>query len=240
MLDAVVVSDIHLGSYNCQARNVCLLLERLLTGELPTARLILNGDVFDSLDFRRLNGDQGKVLSLLRRLANRIDVLCLCGNHDGSAEILAHLLGVTVRDEYILESGSERILLLHGHVFDDFLDKHPYLTWLADQVYAFLQWLDRSHRLARRAKHSSKTFLRCAQRIEEEAVERARRMDCTIVCCGHTHSAVTNVERPIAYFNGGCWTELPCTYLTVADGTVRLHTFHPERMTADQRRLAAA
>src|SRR4051794_4451642 len=44
MLDAVILSDVHLGSANCQARTLAELLDRIATGELPTARLILNGD----------------------------------------------------------------------------------------------------------------------------------------------------------------------------------------------------
>jgi hypothetical protein len=40
-----------------------------------------------------------------------------------------------------------------------------------------------------------------------------------------SHHAVAHVEQPIPYYNSGCWTELPCTYLTVADGIVRLHDF---------------
>src|SRR5271165_6639357 len=115
MLDAVLLSDIHLGSDNCQARRLCELLERIADGELTTARLILNGDVFDSIDFRRLHKAHWKVLSLIRKLSDQIEIIWLCGNHDGSAEIVSHLLGVEVRDDYILESAGQRILVLHGH-----------------------------------------------------------------------------------------------------------------------------
>jgi UDP-2,3-diacylglucosamine pyrophosphatase LpxH len=228
MLDAVILSDIHLGSDNCQAKNVCRFLERIVEGEVVTDRLILNGDVFDSIDFRRLGKNHWKVLSLLRKLSDHVEITWLCGNHDGEAEIISHLLGVTVRDDTILESGGRRILILHGHVFDRFLDDHPILTWLADFVYFTLQWLDKSHRMAKLAKHSSKTFLRCAQKIEDESVRLARRMNCSAVCCGHTHAAAAHTDGPVAYFNSGCWTELPCTYLTVADGVIRLHDFHSE------------
>jgi UDP-2,3-diacylglucosamine pyrophosphatase LpxH len=225
MLDAVILSDIHLGSDNCQAKNVCRLLEQIADGELATTRLILNGDVFDSIDFRRLTKSHWKVLSLLRKLSDQIDIIWLCGNHDGSAEIVSHLLGVTVRDDVILDSAGQRILILHGHIFDDFLDNHPILTWIADQVYFFLQWLDGSHSIARFAKHRSKAFVRCAKKIEEGAIRMARLRDCTAVSCGHSHLAVANTAQPIPYFNSGCWTELPCTYLTVVDGTMQLHTF---------------
>ena len=225
MLDAVILSDIHLGSDNCQAKSVCHLLERIAERELATARLILNGDVFDSIDFRRLTKSHWKVLSLVRKLSDQIEITWLCGNHDGSAEIISHLLGVTVMDDVILESGGERILILHGHIFDEFLDNHPILTWVGDQVYWFLQWVDGSHRVAKYAKHKSKTFLRCAKKIEEDAIRAARKRGCTTVCCGHSHHAVARTELPIPYFHSGCWTELPCTYLTVADGAVRLHSF---------------
>jgi UDP-2,3-diacylglucosamine pyrophosphatase LpxH len=233
MLDAVIVSDIHLGSANCEAKRLCHLLERLLEGELRTERLILNGDVFDSIDFRRLHKSHWKVLSLIRKLSDRIEIVWLAGNHDGTAEIISHLLGVTVQQEYILETGGERLLILHGHVFDDFIETYPVLTWLADTVYRVLQWLDRTHRFAKLAKHGSKTFLRCARKIADGAVELARRRGCTMVACGHTHVADEGSEGGIRYYNSGCWTELPCTYLTVADGVVELQLFQSERVEAE-------
>jgi UDP-2,3-diacylglucosamine pyrophosphatase LpxH len=225
MLDAVILSDIHLGSDNCQAKNVVHLLERVTRGDLATTRLILNGDVFDSFDFRRLSKHHWKVLSLIRKLSDDIEIIWLCGNHDGSAEIVSHLLGVTVMDEFILASGSQRILILHGHIFDDFLDSHPILTWFGDCAYGFLQWIDSTHYFAKLAKHGSKTFLRCAKKIEDCSIDYARRRGCAAVCCGHTHAALAHEGGPASYYNSGCWTELPCHYLTVRDGRVQLHAF---------------
>jgi UDP-2,3-diacylglucosamine pyrophosphatase LpxH len=228
MLDALIFSDVHLGSSNCLARRVRRLLERVAAGELATQRLIVNGDLFDSLDFRRLTRSHWKVLSLLRKLSDHLEIIWLVGNHDGSADVVSHLLGVRVMDEYVLESGDRRILVLHGHAFDQFLDKHPILTWLGDCVYALLQWLDKTHAVAKWAKHGSKTFLRCAKQIEEGAVERARKLGCAAVCCGHTHVACVREDRDVTYYNGGCWTELPCHYLTVRDGVIGVHAFEPE------------
>jgi len=228
MFDAVILSDLHLGSDNCQAHQLCELLENI--EELPTLRLILNGDVFDSIDFRRLSKHHWKVLSLIRKLSNRLDIVWICGNHDGSAEIVSHLLGVRVVDEYVLASGGRRVLLFHGHIYDDFLDSHPILGWFGDCIYAFLQWVDRTHTLAKVAKKGSKTWLRCAKKIEEQAIARAARQGCDAVCCGHTHHAVINTSGPVHYFNSGCWTERPCTYLTVQDGLIELHTFTPQEL----------
>jgi len=225
MLDAVIISDLHLGSDNCQAKRICQLLERIQNGELPAKRLFLNGDLFDSIDFRRLNKSHWKVLSLFRKMSDGMDITWLCGNHDGTAEIVSHLLGVHVRDEAILESGDQKILIFHGHVFDEWLEEHPILTWFADSIYALLQSIDKTHYLAKVAKKGSKTFLRCAQKIQERAIEYARKRNCHSVICGHTHHPLVHTDGPIHYFNSGCWTELPGTYLTVADGVVRLHSF---------------
>ena len=225
MLDAVILSDLHLGSGNSQAKRVCEFLERIVRGDLPTSRLILNGDVFDSIDFRRLGKNHWKVLSLLRKLSDQIEIVWLAGNHDGSAEIISHLLGVVVEDEYILESDGQPILIFHGHVFDEFIQSYPWMTWVGDQIYRVLQLVDRTHRFAKMAKHGSKTFLRSASKIAAGAVELARRRGCSAVCCGHTHAATAITDQPIPYFNSGCWTELPCSYLTVEGGRVRLHEF---------------
>jgi UDP-2,3-diacylglucosamine pyrophosphatase LpxH len=227
VFDAIILSDLHLGSSNCQAKSLCDFLERISDERLRTAKLILNGDVFDSIDFRRLKKNHWKVLSLIRKLSDRVEIIWLCGNHDGSAEIISHLLGVTVKDEYVLQSGPQKVLVLHGHRFDDFIDAHPVLTWLGDCAYFLLQWIDRTHSFAKLAKKGSKTFLRCAKKIEEGAIEYARRRGCSLVCCGHTHQARFEPTAEVLYYNSGCWTEVPCSYLTVSDGCVQLHRLEP-------------
>ena len=222
MLDAVVISDIHLGSDNCQARELVHLLESIHCGDFATRRLILNGDVFDSIDFRRLNKHHWKVLSELRRLSDDIEITWINGNHDGPAEVVSHLLGVKCSDEIVVESGGRNILFLHGHRFDEFISRYPFISRVADRFYNFLQRIDTSHAFARFAKRRSKTFLRCTEKIEHDAKKYAARRGCDAVCCGHTHHAVANRTGDVHYFNSGCWTEKPCTYLTVQDGEVEV------------------
>jgi UDP-2,3-diacylglucosamine pyrophosphatase LpxH len=223
--DAVVISDIHLGSDNCQAKYLSHFLAAIRRGSMPTKRLILNGDVFDSIDFRRLKKHHWKILSEIRRLSDEIEVIWINGNHDGPSEIVSHLLGVKCADEVIVESGDRRILLLHGHRFDEFISRYPVITWIADRLYNFLQKVDRSHTFAKLAKRNSKTFLRCARKIEAGALRYAAKLGCQAVCCGHTHLPVAAAEGPIQYFNSGCWTEKPCHYLTLRDGTVELASY---------------
>jgi UDP-2,3-diacylglucosamine pyrophosphatase LpxH len=167
------------------------------------------------------------VLSEIRKLSDKIQIVWLNGNHDGPAEIVSHLLGVTVKDEDELISGGRRILLLHGHVFDKFIDRYPIVSKVADWVYRWLQKLDRSHSFAKFAKQRSKIFLRCTQQVESESIAHASSRGFDGVCCGHTHMPVINESGPVAYYNSGCWTERPCTYLSINHGIVELHRVDP-------------
>jgi UDP-2,3-diacylglucosamine pyrophosphatase LpxH len=231
--DAVIISDLHLGSGVCQAKSLVDFLEGVHSNRLRTRRLILNGDVFDSIDFRRLKKSHWKVLSLLRKLADDLEVTWVCGNHDGTAEIVSHLLGLEVVDEIVVPSGDKRVLFLHGHQFDQFIERHPFATRVADNLYRIIQRIDRSHRFAKMAKRRSKTFLRSTEKIRAGAVNRAKELGADVVCCGHTHLAVAFPEDPLPYFNSGCWTETPSHYLTLADGVVSLHAYDPSAALHD-------
>jgi UDP-2,3-diacylglucosamine pyrophosphatase LpxH len=222
--DAIILSDLHLGSPNCQALRLSAFLQKLVQQDVHTNELVLNGDVFDSMDFRRLKKHHWRVLSLLRRLSDTVPITWVCGNHDGPAEMISHLLGVTVVDLHTVQSGGQKVLVLHGHQFDDFVETHPGITWLADLVYRFLQYIDKTHRVARFAKANSKIFLRCTQKVRLGAIDHAKQFSVNGVCCGHTHHAEV-VDGEVQYANSGSWTESPCTYLSISGGTIRLHPF---------------
>jgi UDP-2,3-diacylglucosamine pyrophosphatase LpxH len=230
-MDAVCISDLHLGSDICQVRLLESFLRDVKCQDIKTDQLVLNGDVFDSWDFRRLKKRHWRVLSLLRKMSDNIRVVWVAGNHDGPAELISQLIGVEVVNAYYLISGGRSIYFHHGHRYDTFIDAHPYLTWWADRIYWVLQKLDPSFRLARNAKQASKTFMRNSAIIEEKSRDYAKRHQHHAVCCGHTHHAVSKTESP-GYFNSGCWTELPCTYLAVDNGQIELRDYY-ENITYD-------
>ena len=220
-MDAVCISDLHLGSDICQVRLLESFLKDIRRQIIKTDQLILNGDVFDSWDFRRLRKRHWHVLSLLRKMSDELRVVWVAGNHDGPAELVSHLLGIEVLNSYSLVSGGRSIYFHHGHRYDSFIDAHPYLTWCADRIYWALQKLDPSFTLARNAKQASKTFMRNAEIIEGKSKEFALKNRHDVVCCGHTHHAVIKEGSP-SYYNSGCWTELPCTYLCIDKGRIEL------------------
>lgn len=104
VVDTIIVSDLHLGSSVSRGKRLLELLHAY-----TYRRLILNGDVFDDLNFKRLTKDDWRFLSYIRKMSNPkrgIDVVWVIGNHDGGvADILSHLLGVPVHEEYVWEAG---------------------------------------------------------------------------------------------------------------------------------------
>lgn len=225
MHDAIVLSDLHLGAPNCQHQSLSLFLGRILDGTISTKKILLNGDTFDSIDFRRLSPSHWNIFEQIRELSEVLPVCWIYGNHDSPKKSFATLLGTEMLEEYVLHSGGRRLLVLHGHQFDTFLERHAKLTVVADCAYRMLQILDPSHTVARFAKRTSKSFLRCTDKIRTEATRYALSKQMDGVICGHTHRAITEEDGLFGYYNSGCWTENPCTWLSVKDGEVSLRVF---------------
>ena len=222
MYDAVIISDLHLGSKVCQSKLLLKFLSNFEDHDF-SKKLILNGDVFDSWDFRRLCKKHWKILSLFRKISKHTNIIWINGNHDGPSEVVSHLLGIEVVEEYVFESGSKNIMILHGHMFDNFIADHPVFTWIADRFYCFLQKLHLQG--ARYLKQRSKTFLRCSEQIEQKARAYAASKDCSVVCCGHTHYALATEIDSIEYYNSGCWTEVPCSFIGIKNGMLGVNYF---------------
>ncbi len=214
-VDTIIVSDIHLGSEVSRAKP---LVQLLRTHEYR--RLILNGDVFDGLNFKRLSKDDWKFLSFLRKLSNprtAIDVVWVVGNHDGGvAEILSHLLGVPVFEEYTWDMNGKKFLAIHGHQFDKWVTTHPVITSIATSFYYFFQKVDPKHKASRFVKRTSKKFLRMSAKVAAEASRHGRTVhDASVVFAGHTHHAMDIMQDGVRYVNSGSWTDKPSHYVVV-------------------------
>jgi UDP-2,3-diacylglucosamine pyrophosphatase LpxH len=222
-VETMIVSDIHLGSDVSRSAELLSVLK-----SYAFSRLILNGDVFDDLNFKRLRKEDWKFLSYIRKLSNpkrACEVIWVAGNHDGLAEPLSHLLGVKVYDEYIWESAGNRLMATHGHQFDTFLRQRVVISSIASWIYLWLQRADReSQRVSRWVKRTSKAWLRVSDKIARDAIEYAACRNVDVVFCGHTHHPLEMQAEGIRYFNSGCWTDRPSQYITI-DHTNRV-TLH--------------
>ncbi len=213
-VDTIVISDIHLGSDVSRSKDVLKMLKTF-----DFKRLILNGDVFEDLNFKRLDKDDWKFLSYIRKLSNPkrgTEVVWVAGNHDGIAQILTHLLGIPVYDEYLWEFDGETYLAIHGHQFDDFLNQNVVISEIACAVYKFFQKIDsQEQRMSRWMKRRSKTWLRVSEKIALDAIAYAKKKNAQHVFCGHTHQAMEYQEHGVRYYNSGCWTDKPAHYIAI-------------------------
>jgi UDP-2,3-diacylglucosamine pyrophosphatase LpxH len=224
--DVVIISDLHLGSEISRAREAIELL-RLL----KFRRLILLGDIFCDLNFRRLNKEHWQFLSCIRKFSNTkrgVEVVWVEGNHDyGLSELMSHLVGVPVYQEYIWESNGERYLAIHGHQFDNFIIKnHLFMNGIAASIYLSIQKLSsKGKRLARLIDRLNTRWQRLTPKVAEGALAYARSRGATTVFCGHTHDAVSFTENGISYYNTGAWTHQRPTYIKVIGQEVTINEY---------------
>ncbi len=225
-VDTVIISDVHLGSEVARSK---ALLETLKAYSFR--RLILNGDVFDDLNFKRLDKNDWNVLSYIRKLSNpkrECEVIWIIGNHDSAAEVLSHFLGVEVFEEFMWEFRGKRYFAIHGHQFDRFVTKNVKITHLANACYLIIQKLDTKKQIISRwVKRTSKKLIGVSDSTAKSAIKLAKKKGADYVFCGHTHRPSQKQTSGITYVNSGCWTDKPSTFITIdMENGVQIQEFH--------------
>lgn len=217
-VDTVIISDIHLGFKFCRADK---LLDTLKQYEFK--RLILNGDIFDDLNFKRLHSEHWEVLSYFRHLSRDHEVVWIIGNHDGQAKILSRLIGVPVHDSYRWRESGRLFLAIHGHQFDRFISRNLFISNLAGSLYYFLKRLEWGNDfLTDWIRQYNGSWLRLSDEVEAGAVRLGQRQGAKVVFCGHTHIPLISHRGVIRYYNSGSWVEFPSNLITIKRGKVSL------------------
>jgi UDP-2,3-diacylglucosamine pyrophosphatase LpxH len=219
--DCLVISDLHLGSDMCQAR---ALEEFLLWAVANSRQLVINGDIFDDLNFKRLTKRHFACLKVIRKNSDRDDfrLIWIRGNHDGPADIISHIVGVDILDEYVFTNDKVRLLILHGDQFDTFITHYKWLTSVSCGAFYFIQkWMP--HRAARWVRRITKRWQRNSELVERRSTEYARGKGLRRVTCGHTHLAMVSDVDGVQYLNTGTWIEAPPNpFVSVRGDDVRL------------------
>lgn len=220
----LLLSDLHLGTVATRAEAVIATLNTFWFDQI-----VLNGDVFESLDFTRLPKRHWKVLSRIRKLSDpdrQVTEAWVRGNHDtGIIDVMSHLVGVPVFNEYRWEHAGRAYLAIHGDQFDSAIGSSPVATRWLGILHSPLRALDPKNRhlvawLLRRVS----AWRRESARVQEGAIRHARKRGVQTVICGHTHVAADVVGDGIRYLNSGSWVADPCSFVTVGDEGPSLHT----------------
>ena len=223
--NTLILSDLHLGAETSHAREATSLLK-----EKRFERLILLGDIFADLNFARLTKDHWKFLGCIRKLSNPkrgIEVVWVEGNHDhGLANIMSHLVGVRVYQDYRWQYRGLQHIAIHGHQFDGFQVNSVRLSRLGTSMYLQLQkWDFKSKPIVRLIDRLNTRWLRMSPKVSAGAISYAKHHDAHRIFCGHTHQALQVEKDGISYYNSGGWVDSRLTYLTVDETGVRIHEF---------------
>jgi len=223
--DTVILSDLHLGSEVSRAKAALQLLK-----QTSFRRLILLGDIFCDLNFRRLKKEHWQFLGYIRKLSNpkrNIEVVWVEGNHDhGLAEVMSHLVGIRVYQEYAWEFRGIRHLAIHGHQFDRVVISSLPLNNFFMLIYLHLQKLDfGKKRVVRCLERVDTAWLRLSSKVAKGALAYAHLRDAHRVFCGHTHEAMRLEQEGVEYYNTGSWTQPNATYITVDESGVNIHEY---------------
>jgi UDP-2,3-diacylglucosamine pyrophosphatase LpxH len=232
-IDTVIISDLHLGSEISRGRDALEFLQ-----SVRFKRLILLGDIFCDLNFRRLTKEHWKFLGHIRKLSNprhEIEVVWVEGNHDhGLTEVMSHLVGVPVYQQYVWEYAGKRHLAIHGHQFDSFVTNGVFLNKLGQLFYLYLQKIDfKRKRFARYLDRLNTRWLRLSAQVAHGALSYAKPGKAERIFCGHTHDPLAMERDGVEYYNSGAWVDLHCTYITIGPKGVAIHEYVPE--TTDNR-----
>jgi len=224
--DTLILSDLHLGSEISRAEQATRMLR-----ENHFRRLILLGDIFSDLNFGRLTKPHWKFLGYIRKLSNPkrgVEVVWVEGNHDrGLSEIMSHLVGVKVYEEYVWDFAGRRHLASRGDQFDGCGVNDLLLSSGGTLLHLWLQKLDfKGKAFSRFLDRLNARWLRLSTKVASGAILHARLRHADRVFCGHTHKAECSEREGVAYYNSGGWTDFPPTYLTIDSEGVRIHEYH--------------
>ncbi|MDZ4711452.1 MAG: UDP-2,3-diacylglucosamine diphosphatase [bacterium] len=219
--NTIIVSDIHLGSEVSRAKEIRALLQ-----SYRFKRLILLGDIFDDLNFKRLKKEHWQLLSYIRKLSNPgkgIEVVWVEGNHDeGLSDIMSHLIGINVYKEYSWKFNNKTYLAIHGHQFDRFLNENVMISNISSFIYNKIQKYDKENQtVSRFIKRRSKGWLRLSHKVADGALGFAGQKKADYIICGHTHQPLYKKNCSAEYYNTGCWTDIPSNYIIIDNnGTI--------------------
>ncbi len=243
-VDLLVLSDIHLGTFGCRAKE---LLKYLKT--VNPEVVVLNGDIIDAWQFnkRYFPKSHMKVIKYFTSLlAKGTKVYYVTGNHD---EMLRKFEGfrlgsLEIVNKLVLDLDGQKAWIFHGDVFDVTMKSSKWLAKLGGIGYDILIMLNTlvnwfSRKLGRgrisfskRIKNSVKSAVKHINNFEETAADIAIANNYDYVVCGHIHQPqmrqIKNKEgQSVTYLNSGDWIE-NLTALEYRKGQWKIYDYYQD------------
>jgi UDP-2,3-diacylglucosamine pyrophosphatase LpxH len=224
-VDIIVISDVHLGTYGCRAKELLHYLK-----SIKPKIVVLNGDIIDIWQFNKSYWPKShmKVIKhIMNWLSKGVKVYYITGNHD---EMLRKFEGFKmgsfqILNKLILElDNQEKAWIFHGDVFDVTMQHSKWLAKLGAIGYDSLiiinslaNWISETVfkkgklSFSKKVKNSVKGAIKFINGFEETAADIGISMNYQYVVCGHIHHPeMRKIEQnhgSIMYLNSGDWIE---------------------------------
>ncbi|TDH23271.1 UDP-2,3-diacylglucosamine diphosphatase [Segetibacter sp. 3557_3] len=254
VIDILVISDVHLGTYGCHAKE----LLHYLKGIRPKL-VILNGDIIDIWQFSKNYWPKSHmkvVKHLFGWIGKGVKTYYITGNHD---EMLRKFVGLKMGSFRIVNKvvldlpGDKKAWFFHGDVFDVTMQHSKWLAKLGAVGYDTLILINRfanfiSERvfnrgkisLSKKIKDGVKSAVSFINNFEQTSADIGISNQYDYVVCGHIHQpairTMTNQQGSITYLNSGDWIE-NLSSLEYVDGAWSIYRFNSEervKMNADE------
>lgn len=242
----VILSDVHLGTHDCKAREVNHFLKYTRCD-----KLILNGDIIDGWRLRQSAYWPKSHTRFIRHVLKKMQkkdtqVIYLRGNHD---DVLAKFLPLAFENLQIVEdhihetADGRRYFVLHGDVFDTVTKNFVFLAYLGDWGYRVLLRINRLYNkwrawrgkdyysISQAVKARVKQAVNHVSHFEQHISELAKSRGCNGVMCGHIHTAADRMMGDVHYLNSGDWVESLTALVEHYDGRIELINFADFRRT---------
>ncbi len=222
-VELVVLSDVHLGTYGCHAKE----LHQYLTSIKPKT-LVLNGDIIDIWQFRKSYFPKShlKVIKKIIDFATKgTRVYYITGNHDEMLRKFSDskIGNFSVLDKLVLELDGKKAWIFHGDVFDASVNHAKWIAKLGGLGYDYLILMNRvvnwclnkcgrePYSFSKKIKASVKGAIKHISDFETTATDLAIENKFEYVICGHIHEPKmiekSNKNGSTMYLNSGDWIE---------------------------------
>ncbi len=222
-IEVVVISDVHLGTYGCHAKELLSYLK-----SINPKIVILNGDIVDIWQFSKRYWPKShmKVLKyLMGWISEGKEIYYITGNHDEMfRKFVDFNMGTfSIKNKVVLELDGKKAWFFHGDVFDVTMKHSKWLAKLGAVGYDFLILINRAVNrisyffgkekisLSKKIKDSVKSAIKFINHFEETVTSIAIDNQFDYVVCGHIHQPaikeVMNGNGSVQYLNSGDWVE---------------------------------
>ncbi|MBB6502337.1 UDP-2,3-diacylglucosamine pyrophosphatase LpxH [Pedobacter cryoconitis] len=222
-VDIVVISDVHLGTYGCHAKELLKYLK-----SIKPKMLILNGDIIDIWQFSKRYWPETHmkvVRKLMKFVVEGVPVYYLTGNHDELLRKFAdmHLGTFHLQNKLVLELDGKKAWFFHGDIFDVTMQHSKWLAKLGAVGYDTLILINsmvnwglklfgrEKMSFSKKVKAQFKDAVKFINSFEDTAAQLAAKNGYEYVVCGHIHQpemrTVTTEDGQVLYLNSGDWVE---------------------------------